>query len=82
MGLFSKRSPEATFWKWFAKHDDRLFSFEADQDAIFQELGKAINKIHPDLTFEFGPVSEAGKREFIISAGGDHLGVSSRRTAR
>ena len=29
-----------------------------------------MNKVNPDLTFEFGPVDARGKREFVISAGG------------
>lgn len=29
-----------------------------------------MEKVNPDLTFEFSPVKQNGKREFVISAGG------------
>lgn len=75
MALFSfmsffGHSPERDFWQWFARNDDRLFHFERDQEAVFDELNRAMERVHPDLTFEFGPVMENGKREFVISAGG------------
>ncbi len=57
------------FWKWFVKNESRLFAFEKDQDAVFSALGKQMEKVHVDLTFEFGPIHD-GKREFVISAGG------------
>lgn len=69
MRLFSKPTKEQRFWSWFARNTDRLFQFEADQEAIFDDLGAALEKVHPGLTFEFGPVRE-GKREFIVSADG------------
>lgn len=71
--LFS-RSARATsddiFWRWFTTNEGRLFAFEEDQDAIFDELGREMARVNPDLTFEFGPVFEDGQREFVISAGG------------
>src|SRR5688500_13624428 len=60
---------ETTFWKWFAKRSDAYFSFEENQEILFDELNQALAKVHPDLCFEFGPV-ENGKRDFVISAGG------------
>jgi len=60
---------EEAFWKWFAANEKRLFAFEANQEAIFDELGAKMNQVNGDLTFEFGPVQN-GKREFVISAGG------------
>lgn len=62
-------SAEETFWKWFKKNEPRLFAFENDRDAVFSDLSKQMGKVHPDLTFEFGPIHD-GKREFVISAGG------------
>jgi hypothetical protein len=62
-------SGEEAFWKWFVKNEPRLFSFEGNQEAIFAELGERMERVHGDLTFEFGPVHD-GKREFVISAGG------------
>jgi hypothetical protein len=67
--LFSRKTPEAGFWAWFQSNEDSLFHFERDQDRVFEMLRAALGKVHPDLTFEFGP-AEAGTREFVISAGG------------
>ena len=72
LSLFSgcaKKSPEAQFWAWFEKNQDMLFHFERDQEHTFDKLNTAMSKVHPDLTFEFGP-DENGKREFVISADG------------
>jgi len=72
LSLFGARAwagGEETFWKWFTANESRLFSFEKNQDAIFDELGAQMNRVNDDLTFEFGPVKN-GKREFVISAGG------------
>jgi hypothetical protein len=71
--LFSRNAeaaPEDTFWQWFERNESRLFSFEANQEAIFDELGSEMGHVNSDLTFEFGPVLPNGKREFVISAGG------------
>lgn len=71
--LFSgnaKAASEDTFWKWFTKNEQRLFAFEANQEAIFDELGAEMQRVNSNLTFEFGPVLPNGKREFVISAGG------------
>jgi hypothetical protein len=62
-------SSEEAFWQWFAKNERRLFEFEADRERIFDELGKQMKKVNPNLTFEFGPIHD-GKREFVVSAGG------------
>jgi hypothetical protein len=65
----SKHTPEVDFWQWFQENESRLFDFEKDQERIFHDLGIALKKVHPDLTFEFGQ-KENGKREFVISADG------------
>ena len=69
IGCKAPAGDEAAFWKWFASNEARLFSFERDQEAIFDELGAEMHRVNSDLTFEFGPVQN-GKREFVISAGG------------
>ncbi|HZQ23322.1 MAG TPA: hypothetical protein VFA89_11030 [Terriglobales bacterium] len=60
------------FWKWFTQHEPELFSFdpglEAEREALFDQLASELQKVDPDLTFEFGP--NAPRREFVISAGG------------
>jgi hypothetical protein len=68
-GTLASAKGEDTLWKWFIKNEARLFTFEKDQEAIFDELHKRMMQVNEDLTFEFGPVQE-GKREFVISAGG------------
>ena len=70
--LFSSRASaggEEAFWKWFKANEPLLFSFEKNQEAIFNDLGARMARVNPNLTFEFGPVKD-GKREFVISAGG------------
>lgn len=62
-------TPESVFWKWFKSNEDELFSWESDRDAVFDRLAAAMAQVHPDLTFEFGPVQD-GAREFVISASG------------
>lgn len=61
---------EREFWEWFEQNQDDLFAFEKDEEAIFDRLAEAMNQVHEDLTFEFGPVDEDGARPFVISAGG------------
>jgi len=76
MGIFSifsskaDASVEDNFWKWFQKNDDMIFNFERDTEAVFDKLSAALAKVDPELTFEFSPVRDNGKREFVISAGG------------
>jgi hypothetical protein len=68
-GLFD---PRARFWRWFEKNEPRLFAFdpvkEDERERLFDDLSKHLAKIHPDLTFEFGP--QQPKREFVVSAAG------------
>lgn len=68
-GVKAQASPEADFWKWFTANEPTLFSWESDRDATFAKRAVAMQKIHPDLTFEFGPIINE-KREFVISTGG------------
>ncbi len=69
-------TPEAAFWSWFADNEQRLFTFESDQDAVFAELGRRMESVHQDLAFEFGPVRD-GRREFVLSAGGSVAAFSA-----
>jgi len=65
----SGQSREHRFWKWFEKNQAMLLDFERDQERTFDKLSTAMNKVHPGVTFEFGPV-EDGCRIFTISADG------------
>jgi hypothetical protein len=63
---------EKDFWDWFVRHEAKLFNFRGDQEDerenLFGELAAQLQKVHPELAFEFGP-NEA-RRDFVISAGG------------
>jgi hypothetical protein len=59
---------QESFWNWFMQHESELFDFEADQERIFDQLATELQKVDPDITFEFGP--KETRREFVISAGG------------
>jgi hypothetical protein len=72
LGLFpngAQASPEADFWTWFQKNEATLFDFERDQEKTFDRLAAEMRKVHPGLTFEFGP-KKGNQREFVISAEG------------
>jgi hypothetical protein len=60
------------FWNWFVQHEAELFDLnpnrESERERIFDELGRELQKVDPDLAFEFGP--NEPRREFVISAGG------------
>ena len=58
------------FWHWFIKHEAKFYRFEDNQPQLFAAMQKKLKEIHPQLTFEFGPIDGAGVREFTISAGG------------
>jgi hypothetical protein len=66
----ARRTKKQIFWRWFELHEETLFTFEKKQKQVFTMLTMALHQVHPGLTFEFGPVVE-GRREFVISAGGD-----------
>jgi hypothetical protein len=59
------------FWNWFIRIEPELFDFDpsqvAERERIFDELATELQKVDPDLTFEFGPNEPT--REFVISAG-------------
>ena len=72
LSLFSARAyakNEVAFWNWFVANEPRIFNFESNQEVVFAELTKELNRVNSSLTFEFGPV-ENSKREFVISAAG------------
>jgi hypothetical protein len=53
------------FWRQFLRNEKGLFAAGGPDE----ELGVLIERVHPDLEFDIGPV-ESGKREVVISAGG------------
>ncbi|HYL97798.1 MAG TPA: hypothetical protein VEZ90_02500 [Blastocatellia bacterium] len=70
MGFWSfGQSKEERFWKWFQAHDDPLFAVKSGQEPICSELSAELERIHPNLVWQFGPI-RSGKREFVLSADG------------
>ncbi len=61
---------EKLFWDWFSTNQYLYFNFEKNREALFDLLTTKLNEIDENLTFEFSPLMEIGKREFIISADG------------
>jgi len=63
---------EAEFWNWFVQHEAELFDFrvehEVERERLFNELAKELQKVHRELSFEFGPNDTP--REFVITACG------------
>ena len=56
------------FWDWFIQHEVELFGFESNREKLFDQLAAELQKVDPNLTFEFGP--KKPRREFVVSAGG------------
>lgn len=64
------------FWRWFQDNQPFLYHYEKDREHIFPALEEELRKIHPELTFEFGP-KNGDQREFVISANGQREAFSS-----
>jgi hypothetical protein len=60
---------EARFWRWFQSQDSALFAVRRGDEPVCDALAAELQRVHPGLTFEFGPIGGV-KREFIISADG------------
>jgi len=60
------------FWNWFIQHEVELFELdptrETEREILFNRLATEINRVHPDLAFEFGP--RGLRREFVVTAAG------------
>lgn len=65
----TEQDPNRLFWAWFLENEEQLSSFEADRERVFDMLSERLASVHPELTFEFGPIID-GAREFVVSAGG------------
>ncbi len=67
-----RTSVQDDFWRWFLAHESQFFEFDPvtvpERERLFDKLAAELNKLDPDLVFEFGPPET--KREFVISAGG------------
>jgi len=69
----TKMTAQGQFWNWFIDHESELFNFdperEVERERLFNEIASEMQKIDPDLSFEFGP-NGTPRREFVISASG------------
>lgn len=68
--LFKKENKEEYFWNWFLKNASQYYRFEKNQNTLFKRLKLELDKIDPNLVFEFSPILDNGKRELVISADG------------
>ena len=67
--MFGRKPTPKQFWAWFVSNEAMLYDFEKDMERIFKKLAAELNRVDPNLTFEFGPQKTDG-REFVVSAGG------------
>lgn len=68
--LFEQKTKQKKFWAWFSKNSDLYFDFEKNREELFDTLNKKLNEVDENLTFEFSPILDNGKREFVVSADG------------
>ena len=68
--MSEKNREEKEFWDWFDANQEKYLNFEADQDRLFHELKKQLEKLDRHLTFEFSSLLDDGKRELVLSADG------------
>ena len=62
-------SAEAEFWGWFQSNAPALLEVQTGGEPVCEVLMQQLHRIAPELTFQFGPVTD-GRREFVISADG------------
>jgi hypothetical protein len=73
----SAATAKKRFWDRFIHHEPELCNFDpkwiVERERIFDETAIELQKVDPDLSFEFGPNGKP-QREFVISAGGRRRG--------
>lgn len=67
---YEKMIKEEFFWDWFKNNSERYYLLDVEEEDMFSELVVKLKEIDKNLTFEMGPVSTSGVRDFIISADG------------
>jgi hypothetical protein len=60
------------FWSWWAVNRDGVIAAAktGNQDQIAHLLGPAVDRLHPEVAWEFGPGSEKRAWELVVSPGG------------
>lgn len=70
MGLFDLFSnSEASFWRWFVRHESELLLEGYQHAKIFADLKARLERVNQHLTYEVGPADQR-PRELVISADG------------
>lgn len=68
------------FWNWFQDNHDEFYNLDLEKmdklELSFEKLEKELNPINNAFVFEFSPILENGKREFILSADGQREAFS------
>jgi len=71
--LFNKKTKEEIFWVWFTQNQKTYYNDVENldiRDEIFNKLTENLNKVNPNLSFEFSPIHQNKIRELSISAEG------------
>jgi len=62
------------FWNWFVQNEEEYYTMDhtkvEEMNLLFDKLQDRLIPINPSLVFEFSPILENGKREFVLSADG------------
>lgn len=62
------------FWNWFKNNQEEFYNLDHEKmdelEMSFQKLDIQLKSLNESFTYEFSPVFENGKREFILSADG------------
>lgn len=71
ISFLKNKSPEKKFWEWFStSSNDYFLHLEDKHKEWFPILDKELHKVAKNLTYQFSPIKQNGKREFVISADG------------
>lgn len=78
MGLLSSRRVRgeerriAEFWSWWAANGERVITaVQADRmEEAAQLLGRAVDRLHSDVGWEFGPGREGSRWQLVVTPGG------------
>lgn len=65
----AKVAAQDAFWAWFQENTAFLETYAEDTSAVIAAVGRRLNAVTRDLTFEMGR-AEDGIYEFIVSADG------------
>ena len=62
------------FWNWFKANQEEFYQIDFEKieelEISFDKLDKKLKPLNEHFTFEFSPILDNGKREFVLSADG------------